>query len=133
MTPREVLGVIEVWTRLYARYLSLNNPLRMSTANIESDDPIFDDGNSSRTTNLRYMQIFDNNGEIVGCSNAHPHYQIWITSSMPDEPRRELAQMSRYRKDHYGRHLLEDYVRLEVENEERIVWQNDGFLVVCPW
>jgi UDPglucose--hexose-1-phosphate uridylyltransferase len=41
--------------------------------------------------------------------------------------------MNKYRKDHCGRHLLDDYTRLEMEREERIVWQNDGFLVVCPW
>lgn len=52
---------------------------------------------------------------------------------MPDEVRLELIQMSEYRKDHCGRHLLEDYARLEVDRQERVVWQNDAFLAICPW
>lgn len=52
---------------------------------------------------------------------------------MPDGPSQEIAQMSRYRQYHGGRHMLQDYVRLEMDKEERIVWQNDGFLAVCPW
>jgi UDPglucose--hexose-1-phosphate uridylyltransferase len=52
---------------------------------------------------------------------------------MPEEPRKELVQMTNYRSEHGGRHLLADYVKLEIERKERIVWQNDAFLVVCPW
>ncbi|KAH1457753.1 hypothetical protein KXX53_005636, partial [Aspergillus fumigatus] len=133
MTPEEVLAIIEAWTMVYARYLSPDNPQRRSTTSISSHGPRFGDETTSDTANLRYMQIFDNNGEIVGCSNTHPHGQIWITSSMPDEVRLELIQMSEYRKDHCGRHLLEDYARLEVDRQERVVWQNDAFLAICPW
>jgi len=52
---------------------------------------------------------------------------------MPEEPGKELVNMAKYRVEHGGRHLLEDYAKLEMEKRERIVWQNDGFLVVCPW
>jgi len=51
---------------------------------------------------------------------------------MPEEPGKELVQMAKYRKEH-GRHLLEDYATLEVKKQERVVWQNDSFVVVCPW
>jgi UDPglucose--hexose-1-phosphate uridylyltransferase len=51
---------------------------------------------------------------------------------MPDEAAVELAQMTKYRSEHRGRHLLEDYAEIEKERE-RIVWQNDEFIVVCPW
>ncbi|KAJ8119696.1 hypothetical protein ONZ43_g3408 [Nemania bipapillata] len=41
--------------------------------------------------------------------------------------------MAKYRAEHGGRHLLQDYVKLEMEKKERIVYQNAFFLVVCPW
>ena len=69
----------------------------------------------------------------MGCSNPHPHGQIWITSSMPEEPAEELAQLKQYRCNNSGRHLLMDYAQVELEKGERIVYQNKSFLVVCPW
>jgi UDPglucose--hexose-1-phosphate uridylyltransferase len=41
--------------------------------------------------------------------------------------------MQRYREVYGGSHLLGDYVQLEIEKQERLVWQNQTFLVVCPW
>ncbi|GAB0142690.1 galactose-1-phosphate uridyl transferase [Epichloe bromicola] len=133
MTAREVLDIVEAWTRVYAMHLSPTSPMRTKGARGENHGPSFQDVGPLDMTSLRYMQVFDNNGEIVGCSNAHPHGQIWITSSMPDGPALELAQMSKYRKGHCGRHLLTDYARLEMDRRERVVWQNDAFLAVCPW
>lgn len=133
MTAREVLDIVEAWTRVYAMHLPPTSPMRTNAAGGENHDPSFQDGSPLDMTSLRYMQVFDNNGEIVGCSNAHPHGQIWITSSMPDGPALELVQMSKYRKAHCGRHLLADYARLEMDKSERVVWQNDAFLAVCPW
>ena len=52
---------------------------------------------------------------------------------MPEEPGLEAVQMAKYRAEHGGKHLLGDYVDLEVEKKERVVWQNDSFLIVCPW
>ena len=79
------------------------------------------------------MQIFENKGAAMGCSNPHPHGQIWTTSSLPEEPAQELEQLQKYRRGHEGRHMLEDYAKLEMEKEERVVFQNASFLVVCPW
>ena len=69
----------------------------------------------------------------MGCSNPHPHGQIWTTTGLPEEPASEIEQFVKYRKENSGRNLLEDYAKLEMEKEERIVFQNEGFLVVCPW
>jgi UDPglucose--hexose-1-phosphate uridylyltransferase len=78
------------------------------------------------------MQIFENKGAAMGCSNPHPHGQIWTTTGLPEEASTELVQLVKYRKEHNGAHLLEDYAKLEVEKKERIVFQNKSFLVVCP-
>lgn len=52
---------------------------------------------------------------------------------MPEEPGTELVQMAKYRDQHAGRHLLADYVKVELEKKERTVFENDAFIVVCPW
>lgn len=69
----------------------------------------------------------------MGCSNPHPHGQAWITSSLPEEPSQELQQLKNYHQEYEGAHLLEDYARLESEKKERVVFENNGFLAVCPW
>jgi UDPglucose--hexose-1-phosphate uridylyltransferase len=79
----------------------------------------------------RWMQIFENKGAAMGCSNPHPHGQIWTTTGLPEEASTELVQLVKYREENNGAHLLEDYAKLEVE-KERIVFQNKSFLVVCP-
>lgn len=134
MTPAEILPVIETWTRIYAKHLSPSNPLSKVAAEL----PLLKTGKAedeveSSKEQLRYMQIFENKGAAMGCSNPHPHCQIWTTSTLPEEPGKEIAAMTKYRAEHGGRHLLADYVKLEMEKGERLVWQNDGFVIVCPW
>jgi len=141
MSLPDVRNVVEVWTSVYAAYLSADNPLsRLGTSQNEQqhDVPVLADELHGKNSGglLRYMHIFDNNGEIVGCSNIHPHAQIWITSSLPDEPKREFEQLVKYRASHCGSHLLRDYLRLELDEKrkrERVVWENEGFAVLCPW
>ncbi|KAI0132906.1 galactose-1-phosphate uridylyltransferase [Xylariales sp. AK1849] len=135
MTAAETLPIIETWTRIYASHLASTNPLAEVAAKL---DLMSQEAPSSSIAplpkqQLRYMQIFENKGAAMGCSNPHPHCQIWTTSTLPEEPAAETVQMTKYRTDHRGRHLLADYAKLEMEKEERIVWQNDAFLVVCPW
>ncbi|SPN98491.1 probable galactose-1-phosphate uridylyltransferase [Cephalotrichum gorgonifer] len=132
MTAAEILPVIETWTRIYAEHLSPASPLAGVYSLDDSAVPSYSKV-SRPAKQLRYMQIFENKGATMGCSNPHPHCQVWTTSTMPEEPGTELRMMGKYRDEHSGRHLLGDYVRLEMEKKERIVWQNEGFLVVCPW
>ena len=135
MTPQEILPVIETWTRIYASHLAPSNPLSAVASKLsllqKPSGP--EDTVEKPAHQLRYMQIFENKGAAMGCSNPHPHCQIWTTSSLPEEPGKELVEMTKYRKAHGGRHLLADYAKLEMEKSERVVWQNDAFLVVCPW
>ncbi|OBT39328.1 hypothetical protein VE00_10473 [Pseudogymnoascus sp. WSF 3629] len=65
----------------------------------------------------------------MGCSNPHPHGQIWTTTSTPEEPAQELTQLQKYRCEHAGQNLLADYAKLEMEKGERVVFQNAAFLV----
>lgn len=135
MSPAETLPIINTWTRIYASHLSPKNPLSQVAAKLDllSQEAPPEILPPLPKEQLRYMQIFENKGAAMGCSNPHPHCQVWTTSTLPEEPAAEISSMTRYRAEHGGRHLLEDYVKLEIEKKERVVWQNDAFLVVCPW
>lgn len=81
---------------------------------------------------INYVQIFENKGELMGCSNPHPHCQIWAQKNIPNEPAKEQANQLKYFKEN-GRTLLCDYLKLEKQKDERIVFENDGFIVVVPF
>ncbi|KAK0643820.1 galactose-1-phosphate uridylyltransferase [Cercophora newfieldiana] len=133
MPAPEILPIIQTWTRIYASHMSPTHPLQAEAARALQSIPSNPDGEVDVPKHqLRYMQIFENKGAAMGCSNPHPHCQIWTTSELPEEPGRELSQMTKYCAGR-GRHLLADYVKVEMEKGERIVWQNEAFLVVCPW
>ncbi|KAI3536356.1 galactose-1-phosphate uridylyltransferase, partial [Colletotrichum filicis] len=133
MTTAEIAPVIDVWTQIYASHLSPSNPLSKVAAALELPPATPASTVPQPKHHLRYMQIFENKGAAMGCSNPHPHCQIWTTSTMPEEPGTELVQMGKYRDQHAGRHLLADYVKVEIEKKERTVFENEHFLVVVPW
>jgi UDPglucose--hexose-1-phosphate uridylyltransferase len=81
---------------------------------------------------IRHVQIFENRGEMMGASNPHPHCQIWATESLPNEIVKEDAgQLDYYQKN--GRCLLCDYLALEQKAGERIVCENESFVVLVPY
>lgn len=129
LTPQQILPVINIWTRIYAAHLSPSSPLSKIPLTLPSSTPLIEKPGAQYT----WMQIFENKGAAMGCSNPHPHGQIWTTTGLPEEPAAELIQLQKYRRENGGRNLLEDYVKVEMEKRERVVFENEGFLVVCPW
>ncbi|MGD8748870.1 MAG: galactose-1-phosphate uridylyltransferase, partial [Balneolaceae bacterium] len=81
---------------------------------------------------INYVQIFENKGEIMGCSNPHPHGQIWAQETIPDEPAKELKQQTTY-FDKYKETLLKDYLEIELDLDKRVVVENDHFAVLVPY
>jgi len=79
-----------------------------------------------------YVQIFENRGQMMGCSNPHPHAQVWATSSVPVEPAKEQRQQSAYYQQH-ARSLLMDYVDAELAAGERLVFRNDHAVSLVPY
>jgi UDPglucose--hexose-1-phosphate uridylyltransferase len=79
----------------------------------------------------RWVQIFENKGAIMGCSNPHPHGQIWAGSALPHEPAKEDRQQRAYFEEH-GTPLLMDYATLELASGERLVVENAHWLAVVP-
>jgi len=78
------------------------------------------------------VQIFENRGAVMGCSNPHPHGQIWASRHLTNEMIRETSFQRAY-WDKHGRNLLVDYLNQELEAEERILYQNANFVVLVPY
>lgn len=81
---------------------------------------------------VNYVQIFENKGSIMGCSNPHPHGQIWSSSSVPAEPAKESEKQKEY-FEKYGTTLLGDYLKAELEKKERLLVRNDHFVALVPF
>ena len=88
--------------------------------------------NLSARDDIGYVQVFENRGEIMGCSNPHPHGQIWATRDLPNEPRKETHCQTDYLLKH-GRPLLTDYLEQELRKNERIVCTNEDFVALVPF
>jgi UDPglucose--hexose-1-phosphate uridylyltransferase len=81
---------------------------------------------------IKYIQIFENKGEIMGCSNPHPHGQIWASSSLPLELSKETIEQKKY-FDKHRRSLLSDYLKIELQHKERVVVENEHFVALVPF
>lgn len=79
-----------------------------------------------------WVQIFENKGAVMGCSNPHPHCQIWASDFLPNEARSKDVNQRKYFEKHQ-RPLLMDYVKRELDSKERIVAQNEHWIVVVPF
>ncbi len=80
----------------------------------------------------RWVQLFENKGAVMGCSNPHPHGQIWAGSALPNEPNKEDINQKAY-FEKYDKVLLLDYLELEAQRQERIVAENEHWMVVLPY
>jgi UDPglucose--hexose-1-phosphate uridylyltransferase len=109
MTREEIRPVVDAWTQQYREIGDLDW--------------------------VKYVQIFENRGAMMGASNPHPHGQIWSTDFVPDEPAAEtLAQREHLAQT--GHCLLCDYVAAELAaaaEQGRIVFQNEHFAAIVPW
>ncbi len=106
MAASEIQGVVEEWARQYE--------------------------DLSAKPFINYVQIFENRGAMMGCSNPHPHGQIWATATVPALPSVEQQALLEYQKQH-GSCLLCDYDKLEHELGQRIVCENDAFVALVPF
>ncbi|MDE2145168.1 MAG: UDP-glucose--hexose-1-phosphate uridylyltransferase [Burkholderiales bacterium] len=80
----------------------------------------------------RWVQVFENKGAMMGCSNPHPHGQVWATDFLPDEPATEDRHQRDYHAAH-GRALLADLAGREAEAGERVVVQTAHWLAIVPY
>lgn len=81
---------------------------------------------------VKHVQVFENKGAMMGCSNPHPHSQIWASSNIPNEPGKEIAAQTDYVREHDSC-LLCDYLAAERSSGERVVVSNDYFTALVPF
>lgn len=86
----------------------------------------------SALTDIRHVMIFENKGQVMGCSNPHPHGQIWATAFIPNTPLAEIKAQEEYFAAQ-KKPLLLDYLNWEIERKERIVCQNEHFVALVPF
>ncbi len=79
-----------------------------------------------------WVQAFENKGETMGCSQPHPHGQIWANSFLPNEIERKEQHLKAYYQQ-YGRNLLVDYVQAELKDGARTVVETEHWLAVVPY
>ncbi|XP_008996942.1 galactose-1-phosphate uridylyltransferase isoform X2 [Callithrix jacchus] len=79
-----------------------------------------------------WVQIFENKGAMMGCSNPHPHCQVWASSFLPDIAQREERSQKAYKSQH-GEPLLLEYSRQELLRKERLVLTSEHWLVLVPF
>ncbi len=81
---------------------------------------------------INHVQIFENKGAIMGCSNPHPHGQVWAQKSIPNEVLKKTdKQLEYFQKTQKS--LLVDYIEERVEIGERIIFENDTFVSLVPF
>ncbi len=81
---------------------------------------------------VNHVQIFENKGELMGCSNPHPHCQVWAESAIPVEPSKEISQFENF----YSKEckcLLCEYLESELKDRDRLIYENEEFVVVVPF
>ena len=81
---------------------------------------------------FRWVQVFENKGEMMGCSDPHPHGQIWATEALPLEPAKEDRRQREYFEQH-GRPLLADYLENESRADERVIFEEGGWVALVPF
>jgi len=106
MQPEEVRAVVDVWTDQYRELGAI--PW------------------------VQHVQIFENRGTLMGASNPHPHCQIWVNETLPNQPARELAAQTEYFEKH-GTCLLCSYLRIEQNDRVRLVAENESFAALVPY
>ncbi len=106
MSTADIRRVVDVWTQEYA------------TLGARPD--------------IGYVQVFENKGAVMGCSNPHPHGQVWAQRTVPGEPVKEGQQQRAHYVAH-GRTLLSDYLALEVDDRSRLVLENAHWVALVPF
>jgi UDPglucose--hexose-1-phosphate uridylyltransferase len=82
-------------------------------------------------TQYTWVQLFENKGAAMGCSNPHPHGQLWASSHVPDEPAIEDERQRAYFAE-TGHSLLTEVAAQEAGGP-RVVIETPDWLVIVPW
>lgn len=81
---------------------------------------------------IAYVQLFENKGEMMGCSNPHPHGQLWATRHLPTEPAKEQRAQELWLAER-GYPLLMRYLAHELEAKVRVLFEDEHFVALVPY
>lgn len=104
----------------------------METSEIRSVVDLWASQFRELSATYKYVQLFENKGAIMGCSNPHPHGQIWACDFIPEELMKEYNQQKKY-FDKHNSPLLLDYVNAELKKKERILFETEYFVALVPF
>jgi UDPglucose--hexose-1-phosphate uridylyltransferase len=104
---------------------------RLSVSEIRAVVDTWADESARLGRSHHWVQVFENKGAMMGCSNPHPHGQIWASNHLPDEAALEDQHQQAY-FDTHGEALLAAVAREECGGR-RQVWANSHWLVIVPW
>lgn len=105
----EIPQIVEVFNAYQERYLALMNK-----------------------RNIKYISIFKNYGKSAGASIVHPHNQIVAMPVIDPDVARSLTGSAKYFQAH-KECVHCTMIEWEKKNEERIVFENEEFIVICPF
>lgn len=105
---------------------------QLSVAEIEQVVQVWQEQANELKSRYQWVQIFENKGAMMGCSNPHPHGQIWASNFLPNEIAIEDECQANYFSQ-YGRPLLLDYAERELTKKERIVVETEDWIAVVPY
>ena len=106
MDESEIVSIIKLWQKEYKDLGSIEN--------------------------INNIQIFENKGESMGCSNPHPHGQIWAQKSIPTEILKKQNNFKKFYENN-NQSMLLAYIKKELELKERIIYENESFVALVPF
>ena len=81
---------------------------------------------------MKWVQLFENKGQAMGCSNPHPHCQIWASQHLPNVAAKKDKTQREYLAKH-GKPLLVEYLEVELQDKSRIVVENEHWVALVPF
>ena len=106
MDESEIVSIIKLWQKEYKDLGSIEN--------------------------INNIQIFENKGESMGCSNPHPHGQIWAQKSIPTEILKKQNNFKKFYENN-NQSMLLAYIKKELELKERIIYENESFVALVSF
>lgn len=79
-----------------------------------------------------WVALFENKGAAMGCSNPHPHGQVWASNFIPNEVHCEDTCQAEFLAK-TGDNLLLTYAQREMQVDARVVVQNAHWIAVVPY
>ena len=112
----------------------LEDIISLDQKNIEEIIWVYRDRMRDLAQDLRfeYALIFKNKGRIAGASLNHSHSQIIVTPVVPKRTEEELAGSNKY-FTLKGKCVFCDIINQELDSKERILWDNEDFVSLCPF